>query len=154
MKTTSKDQIIAMYKDDQSTMIYAQENNTGIKSRVEEIIGFCQAAGYKKIGIAHCISVSREVASLKHILEDRFDLVSVDCKVGRISKEALVGSGWGAACNPILQARVLNDAATDLNIVMGLCVGHDILFSKHSEAPSTTLLVKDMRYNNDPRKGL
>ena len=28
-------------------------------------------------------------------------------------------------CNPILQAKILNAEHTDLNIVMGLCVGHD-----------------------------
>ena len=31
-------------------------------------------------------------------------------------------------CNPILQAEILNKEKTDLNIVMGLCVGHDSLF--------------------------
>ena len=33
--------------------------------------------------------------------------------------------------NPILQARVLNQRQTDLNVVVGLCVGHDSLFSKY-----------------------
>ena len=31
-------------------------------------------------------------------------------------------------CNPILQAEKLNEQQTDVNIVMGLCVGHDSLF--------------------------
>ena len=32
---------------------------------------------------------------------------------------------------------------TELNVMMGLCMGHDILFLKHSKAPTTTLVVKD-----------
>ena len=46
------------------------------------------------------------------------------------------------ACNPVLQAQLLNEAGTELNIVMGLCVGHDSLFYKHAKAVTTTLVVK------------
>ena len=35
-------------------------------------------------------------------------------------------------CNPIFQAKMLNEAKTDLNVVVGLCVGHDSLFYKYS----------------------
>jgi uncharacterized metal-binding protein len=38
---------------------------------------------------------------------------------------------------------VLNDFKTDLNIIVGLCIGHDILFTKYSQAPVTTFIVKD-----------
>lgn len=152
-KKYSEKEIISLYDNDLDIMVYAQRNNTGLKSRIEEIIGFAEQAGYKKIGIAHCISVTREAARVRSVLERQFEVVTVDCKVGRIPKDVLVGSGWGAACNPILQATVLNDEETDLNIVMGLCVGHDILFGQHSIAPSTTLLIKDEKYGNSPIKG-
>lgn len=36
-------------------------------------------------------------------------------------------------CNPILQAKILNAEPTDLNIVMGLCVGLTVCFTKYSE---------------------
>jgi len=39
--------------------------------------------------------------------------------------------------NPIGQAAFLNKVKTDLNIILGLCVGHDALFIKYSEAPIT-----------------
>jgi uncharacterized metal-binding protein len=131
----------------------AEKINTGPKSRIEEIMSFAEEAGYKKIGIAHCISVTREAIQLEKMLEKHFEVVKVDCKVGRIPKRDLIGMGWGPVCNPILQAKILMEAKTDLNIVMGLCVGHDILFAKYSEAPSTTLLIKDGKYNNCPNKG-
>jgi len=37
------------------------------------------------------------------------------------------------ACNPIAQARLLNQAGTDMNIIIGLCVGHDMLFANQIE---------------------
>ena len=46
-------------------------------------------------------------------------------------------------CSPVLQARKLAKAGTELNIVVGLCVGHDPLLYKHSQSLTTTLIVKD-----------
>lgn len=45
---------------------------------------------------------------------------------------------------------VLNDLQTDLNIIVGLCIGHDILFTKYSEAPVTTFIVKDRVTGHNP----
>ncbi|MGL4802501.1 MAG: DUF1847 domain-containing protein, partial [Cetobacterium sp.] len=39
---------------------------------------------------------------------------------------------------------------TDLNILFGLCVGHDTLFIKHSEAPVTVFAVKDRVLCHNP----
>ena len=33
---------------------------------------------------------------------------------------------------------------------LGLCVGHDMLFNKHSKAPVTTLVVKDRVTGHNP----
>lgn len=55
-----------------------------------------------------------------------------------------------AMCNPIMQARLLNKAQTDLNVVIGLCVGHDSLFYKYSDAYVTTLVTKDRVTGNNP----
>ena len=54
----------------------------------------------------------------------------------------------------ILQARLLNEARTDLNVVIGLCVGHDSLFYKYSEAYATTLVTKDRVTGNNPAAAL
>lgn len=45
---------------------------------------------------------------------------------------------------------MLNAKHTDMNIVMGLCVGHDSLFYKYSEALTTTLVVKDRVTGHNP----
>lgn len=57
-------------------------------------------------------------------------------------------------CNPILQARLLNEAKTDLNVVIGLCVGHDSLFYRYSEAYVTTLVTKDRVTGHNPAAAL
>ena len=83
---------------------------------------------------------------------------SACCKAGSIDKLDLglqendkVRPGtFEPACNPIAQARILNAEGMEMNIIMGLCVGHDMLFSKHSEAPVTTLVVKDRVTGHNP----
>jgi uncharacterized metal-binding protein len=53
-------------------------------------------------------------------------------------------------CNPIYQAKLLNHENTDFNILLGLCVGHDSLFFKFAEAPTTVLAVKDRVTGHNP----
>lgn len=53
-------------------------------------------------------------------------------------------------CNPIGQAKLLNQSGTQLNILLGLCVGHDSLFLKYSEAPVTVFAVKDRVLGHNP----
>ena len=57
-------------------------------------------------------------------------------------------------CNPVLQAKYLNKEKTDLNVVVGLCVGHDSLFYKHSDAPVTTAVTKDRVLGHNPAAAL
>jgi uncharacterized metal-binding protein len=61
---------------------------------------------------------------------------------------------YEAICNPILQAKLLNRQKTDLNVVVGLCVGHDSLFIRHSKAPVTTLITKDRVLGHNPAAAL
>lgn len=111
--------------------------------RIEEIIRLAAAAGWTKIGIAHCVAVTKEAAILEQRLEQTLEVTRIDCKTCRIPAAALVPGDRGTSCNPIGQATLLAEQGSELNIAMGLCLGHDLLFSKHSQAPVTTLVVKD-----------
>ncbi|QDR79250.1 DUF1847 domain-containing protein [Sporomusa termitida] len=135
----------------------------GKLTRVEEIIAFAKRIGAKKIGIATCIGLIDETRVFVRVLAAKgLDSYSVLCKVGSIDKteigvppEYKVQQGCHESlCNPILQARLLNQAGTDLNIIVGLCVGHDSLFIKHSEAPVTTLITKDRVLGHNPAAAL
>jgi len=144
MKATyTNDYIVSLYdQDDIAAMKNIEIINAEYGDRIEGIIRYAQLAGYKKIGIAHCISYTHEARHLASALKAHFKVVSVDCKVGHIQRGVLLKEGFGASCNPVLQATYLNQEETDLNVVLGLCLGHDILFTKYSKAPSTTLYVK------------
>ena len=124
-------------------------------NRLQELILFCRKMDYRHLGIAFCIDLEEETRILYDILAKRFRVSSVCCKVCGINKKAfdIPSSREGkvaAACNPVAQARLLNGDRTDLNIIFGLCMGNDILFSKYSDAPVTTLVVKDRGLANNP----
>lgn len=125
-------------------------------TRVQEIMEFARKIQAKRIGIANCIGLIREARTFARILQaNGFDAYAVICKVAGQSKSSMgipqkceqIGA---AMCNPILQARLLNEAHTDLNVVIGLCVGHDSLFYKYSDAYVTTLVTKDRVTGNNP----
>ncbi|MBL7183700.1 MAG: DUF1847 domain-containing protein [Anaerolineae bacterium] len=127
--------------------------------RVEEIMNFARRIGAQRLGIASCIGLIREARILQEILEaNEFEVDSVCCKVGSIDKEKIglmdeekIRPGqYESLCNPVGQAMLLNEAGTELNIVVGLCVGHDSLFFKHSEAPVTVLVAKDRVTGHNP----
>jgi uncharacterized metal-binding protein len=134
-----------------------------VKPRLQEICEFSERMGYKKLGLAFCGGLQSEAGILAQILEKHgFEIVSVVCKVGCIPKETLgiadqdkvcIGSSE-SMCNPIAQAEVLNEANTDFNILMGLCVGHDSLFLKNSKALSTVFAVKDRVLGHNPMAAL
>ena len=129
-------------------------------TRVEEIIEFAKQIGAKKIGIATCVGLLKESRILASILRDHdFEVVGVACKAGCVKKVDVgipeecneIGIHM---CNPIHQAKYLNSKKTDLNVVMGLCVGHDSLFYKYAEALTTTGVTKDRVLGHNPAAAL
>ena len=118
-------------------------------TRLEETIEFAKKIGAKKIGIATCLGLLTESGIVARIFRKHgFEVYGAACKAG-MQKKVEIGipercEAVGAnMCNPVLQAKLLNETKTDLNILVGLCVGHDSLFYKYSEAPVTTLVAKD-----------
>lgn len=119
-------------------------------NRIEQIKEFALEANYEKIGIAHCITFYREAEIIQKYLEKDFQVFCVDCKYGRLRKKDLLNdNSFGVLCNPAGQAKFLNDKKTDLNISLGLCVGHDMIFNIESKALVTTLYSKDFTNNNN-----
>lgn len=128
-------------------------------TRVEETMDFARRMGWRRLGIAHCIGLLREAETAREIfLAGGFEVFTVCCKAGSIDKESLgiedaekVHPGkYEAMCNPVGQAALLAEAGTELNVVMGLCVGHDSIFFMHSKAPVTVLVVKDRVLGHNP----
>jgi uncharacterized metal-binding protein len=122
------------------------------KTRVEEIMDFARRLGLKKLGIAFCVGLRKEAAVLADVLEGNgFEVISVCCKLGGISKEEFgvkdeekINPGtYEGACNPAAQAMVLEREGSQLNILLGLCVGHDSIFFASTKVLTTVLATKD-----------
>ena len=149
---------IHLYQEDPETRNMAiaagrTEGRSYMKwTRVEDTIDFARNMGYKKLGIATCIGLMAEDRILQKILIAKgFEVVSICCKCGSIPKEEIglldnekaKPGTFEPMCNPVAQAKILEKAGTELNILLGLCVGHDALFTKYSGVPVTTLVAKD-----------
>lgn len=124
-------------------------------TRLEETRLFAKEMGYTKLGIAACIGLIEEAQQMAQYLKRDFEVYVVICKNGGLLKtnlglEQINADSDEVMCNPIGQALFLNQKQTDMNIICGLCVGHDILFTKHSEAPVTTIIVKDRVLGHNP----
>ena len=136
----------------------------GRLTRVEETIEFIKRMGYKKIGIASCVGLMQEARIFGRILRaEGIEYYTVGCKIGAVDKTEVGvpnekklngGCGHESLCNPIMQAKALAAAGCDFNVVMGLCVGHDTMFLKFSQAPTTVMIVKDRVLQHNPAAAL
>ncbi|MFX1571994.1 MAG: DUF1847 domain-containing protein [Promethearchaeota archaeon] len=135
--------------------------------RLKDTIEYAKRMGYQKLGLAFCIGLRKEANKVaEYLYKYGFEVCSVCCKTGSIKKvdvgvpkEFTMFSKTGypiglVSCNPVAQALLLNKANTELNIIIGLCVGHDITFTNLSEAPVTTLIAKDRSHPHDPAAAL
>ena len=174
--TKNKKDVLEKAKEcylDEETMRFAaaaarQEVTSGVKvdgsiletkPRIVETVEFCKRMGYQHIGLVFCGAVHKEAKIVNEILETNgFKVTSGMCKMGGVDKSFLGFSidekrnpvAHESMCNPIGQAMVMNEAKTEFNIVLGLCVGHDSLFLKHSDAMCTVLASKDRVLAHNP----
>lgn len=130
-----------------------------IKPRIVEIMEFSNKMNYQRLALVFCVGLRQEAAIVHKMFKNHgFDVISVACKVGRVPKEALglteeqkiMAGRFESMCNPVLQALLANHYKSQFNVLLGLCVGHDSLFFKYAEAPSTVLAVKDRLLGHNP----
>lgn len=159
------DKAMSLYTDEENKTVTLAAANVESEfycklTRVEEIAEFAKKMNYKKLGIATCVGLIKEAGIVAKFLRNKgFEVYGAVCKVGAQKKTSVgidpscenVGCNM---CNPILQALLLNEEKTDFNIVVGLCVGHDSLFMKYSDALTTTLIAKDRVLGHNPAAAL
>ncbi len=157
----NEDKLKALYEDERLGGIFRaasaiEARHYRKENRLSEIILFAKELGVTKVGLAFCVGLSSEAETTAEILKQHFDVVSVCCKVCGIGKDEFglerirPGDEIEVMCNPAGQAEMLNDAGTGLNIVCGLCVGHDSIFYMKSKAPVTTFITKDRVLGHNP----
>jgi len=157
-----RDLYLAAAKVEKGSYLRVRGALTPVRPRIIEVIAFARETGMEKVGVAFCSGLAPEAEIICGILEKSgLDVASVMCKCLSIEKidldipeEDYIAGRPEKGCNPLLQARLLNEAGTDLNLIVGLCVGHDILFTQHSDAPVSTLVVKDRMTGHNPLAAL
>lgn len=131
----------------------------GFRSRIEEAVRFSKQLKFTKIGFATCTALQYEMDILERLFsQEGFKVFCAACSIGRVSAEDRglphLNEYVNSFCNPIAQAQILNAEGTELNFIVGLCIGHDILFTQASRAPVSTLIVKDRMTGNNPSAAL
>ena len=128
--------------------------------RIQEAIELAKELKLSKIGFAFCVALLRESRAITELFTGAgFNTTSVACQVGRVSPEergvTLASKDYlGLYCNPLAQAEILNSEGTQLNFILGLCLGHDITFTHYSKALVSTLIAKDRVTGNNPAAAL
>lgn len=125
----------------------------GTLGRIDEIIAFSKTMGYSKIGLAYCYGMSQQAKAVSTIFETAgLKTASVSCSVGGLMQSEVNANSLihKVSCNPIGQALQLNTEKVDLTVIMGICLGHDILLQRHLNMDFTTLVVKDRLHRHNP----
>ena len=132
------------------------KKNDGYRPRIEEALDFTSEMKFSRVGFAACVAFGKELEVIRRLFEQAgIEVFSAGCQIGRSSATDrglphLEAYPDNSTCNPIAQAEILNKAQTQLNFIIGLCMGHDILFTRYSRAPVSTLIVKDRLMGNNP----
>jgi len=132
------------------------KKNDGYRARIEEALDFAREMKFSRVGFAACVAFGRELEVIRRLFEKAgIEVFSAGCQIGRSTATDrglphLEAYPDNSTCNPIAQAEILNNAETQLNFIIGLCMGHDILFTRYSKAPVSTLIVKDRLLGNNP----
>jgi uncharacterized metal-binding protein len=129
----------------------------GTLSRMDEIIEYAKLMKYEKIGLAYCYGMEQYAKAIETLLTDEwFDVSAVSCSVGGLKQSEVNDSSCihKVSCNPLGQAEQLNAEEIGLTLVVGICLGHDILLNRNLKMDFTTLVVKDRKYNHAPLLGI
>lgn len=127
--------------------------------RLSELIYFCLEMRYRRVGLAYCVDLQEPAEILVRVLRRFFKVHPVCCKIGgHVASDPMLAPPEArgrrrpsqVACNPIGQADALNRIGTDMNVLVGMCMGSDCIFTRFSDAPVTTLFVKDRSLANNP----
>jgi uncharacterized metal-binding protein len=137
----------------QAAASLVDHGRAGTLSRLHEIIAFSKQMKYKRIGLAYCYGMEIQAKQIVELLRsNELNVRAVSCTVGGIPQNEVNPESdyCSVSCNPLGQARQLNHEGVDLVLMMGLCLGHDILFQREIRVDCTTLVVKDRVFNHAP----
>ncbi|HCL58130.1 MAG TPA: hypothetical protein DHW82_14140 [Spirochaetia bacterium] len=159
----NKEKTISEYKNEenqkivQNAAILVDNGRAGTLSRIQELLEFIRLMKYQKIGLAYCYGLENLVSQLLPVFRKTgAEVVPVSCTFGGLLQDEVNQESriHNVSCNPLSQAEKLNQEKVELTIVIGLCLGHDILLNRYLKSDVTTLLVKDRTVSHDVMKGI
>ncbi|MFA6597220.1 MAG: DUF1847 domain-containing protein [Ignavibacteriaceae bacterium] len=151
--------IVQIYEEEENQKIVqaasylVDDGKAGTLARLQELVEFIQKMNYQKVGLAYCFGMEKDAIEVKkYFKQNDISISTVSCTVGgipqdNVNKESCIHK---VSCNPIGQAEQLNNESADFVLLMGICLGHDILLQRNLKADFTTLVVKDRVNNNNP----
>ena len=161
--TDRSSEYIDQYKTEEAQSItraaskLVDNGRAGTLSRLEEIVEYARLKDYRMLGVAYCYGMEQEAGLLRdYLTKEGFKTVMASCTVDGISecKVNTTKTDQSVSCNPIGQANVLNSSGADFTILMGLCLGHDILIQNKLNMEYTTWIVKDRVTKHRPMDAL
>lgn len=105
-------------------------------TRAHEISELAKRMDHLRVGIAHCIDMASEAELTSRYFRSRGLETFVPPERLR--------------SDPLGQAGHFAEQGTDLNVLAGMCVGHDSMFIRASSAPVTSLVVRDTKLHHNP----
>lgn len=141
----------------QAAASLVDNGRAGMLSRLEEVIEFIKTMGYQRVGLAYCYGMENDARTVRDIFREQGIRISgISCTVGGVAQDEINPQSCihKVSCNPIGQATQMNDEGVDFVIIMGICLGHDILLQRNLKADFTTLVVKDRVFQHNPLMAL
>ena len=141
----------------QSAAELVDNGKAGNLNRLQEVTEFIKIMNYKKVGLAYCYGMENDAKLVKDLFaNENIKLSNVACSIGGVSQNSINEncSIFNVSCNPIGQAFQLNSEGVDLTLIMGICLGHDILLQRNLKSDFTTITVKDRVFKNNPLQAI
>ncbi len=158
-----REQLTSQYAEEENQQIVqaaaslVDNGRAGSLSRLQEIIEFAKSMHYQKIGLAYCYGMENDAKAVREFFRNEgLHLHTVSCTVGGLPQSDVHSSSCDlhVSCNPIGQAKQLNVEDVEFVILMGICLGHDILLQRNLTADFTTFVVKDRVFQHQPLAAL
>ncbi|SDP84157.1 DUF1847 domain-containing protein [Desulforhopalus singaporensis] len=128
------------YRKDENIRLYSAACevgavNDGFRPRIEEALHFAKQLNCTRVGLAACAAFENETRILKSLFrKEGIQVFCTNCPIGGVTAEERglpqLAEYINSACNPIAQAKILNRERTELNFIVGLCMGHDMVYVK------------------------
>lgn len=159
----NKNETLIQYRDKTTPEVVEAAANlvdngrAGRLSRIQEIIEFASNMRYKRIGLAYCYGMENYALKIQKIFKNSgFTVVPVSCSIGGLTQDEVNEKSCihKVSCNPIGQGHQLNTEQVDITLIMGICLGHDMLLQKQLNMNFTTLVVKDRVFHHNPLQGV